>query len=272
MDLEEQQRWLSEDSEKIVLCDIQYHDGTNRRTGHFSNYPYIMQLNDSFEDFDGTILQNIAYEDNLISIPNIITRIDADVNIGAIEFLNADGEFDSFIKYAWEGHPLKIYIGDKTWVKDDFILILEAVSNVISSPRNNVMSLGIRDKKEVFNVKAQTQLINIDYISNLYTTNEPAFNKPSKNILNAVIGVEISINHDSTAADIAELTAFEINNISYFSSSVVGGDIEFTQELSGDYWAIHDGLEHPLDSEIDPIIGRDSSKDTGMSFSEDSDQ
>ena len=175
---QQQQEWLSEDNEKIIICDIVYHNGTTTQVGYFSNYPYITPHTDSFTPLNADFytpalpdVNNIPYVDILINIPNIISRIDSDINIGAIEFLNADGEFDEYITYAWEGWPLRIYIGDKSWIKDDFILILEAVSSVISSPRPNIMSLGIRDKKEVFNVKVQTQLITGDYVENvLYKT------------------------------------------------------------------------------------------------------
>jgi hypothetical protein len=169
--LDEQASWLNDDSEKIIIVDVQFHNGIELVTGHFSNFPYIMPFEDSSLDFDGTtVLQNIAYEDNLISIPNIISRIDSDINIGSVEFLNSDGEFDNLITYAWEGHPLRIYMGAKDWVKDDFIIIIEAISSVISSPRPNIMSLSIRDKKEVFDRKVQEVLVDEDYVVALYAS------------------------------------------------------------------------------------------------------
>ena len=39
--LAEQQEWLSTDGEKIVICDVVYHDSITTQVGYFSNYPYI---------------------------------------------------------------------------------------------------------------------------------------------------------------------------------------------------------------------------------------
>lgn len=181
-----QKNWLSSSGEKIIICDIQYHDGHSRKLGHFSNYPYILQEGDfflwDFNDGNGSVsIDNISYIDNLLNIPNIISRIDADVNIGSLEFLNADGKYDNFINYAWEGHPIKIYMGSPSFKKEDFILLIDAVCTSISSQRDNIISLGIRDKKELFNKKIQDKLINLDHLYTVYglaeaNPNDPKFN------------------------------------------------------------------------------------------------
>ena len=233
--LAEQQSWLSEDNQKIVICDIVYHNGTTTQVGYFSNYPYITPYNSSFIDLLNNSVNNIPYIDNLINIPNIISRIDSDVNIGAIEFLNANGEFDDYITYAWEGWPLRIYIGDKSWIKDDFILILEAVSSVISSPRPNIMSLGIRDKKEVFTVNAQTQLIDTDYVSALYTNNSPAFIETLDNLISRSVSIEVVLadkGSSYTATEIANATAVALDGRPEFNASNVGSLITVTQVLT----------------------------------------
>jgi hypothetical protein len=229
----QQQAWLSEDNEKIIICDIVYHDGNSTQVGYFSNYPYITPHNTSFIDLLDVSVNNIPYIDNLINIPNIISRIDADINIGAIEFLNADGKFDEFITYAWEGWPLKIYIGDKSWEKDDFILILEAISSVISSPRPNIMSLGIRDKKEVFNVNAQTQLITQPYVSALYTDylnkyGVQPFIETLDNLISRSISIEVVLadqGPDYTALEVADATRAAISAIPELT---ISGDLTTT--------------------------------------------
>ena len=72
--LAEQQEWLASDGEKIVICDIVYHDGTvdAPKVGYFSNYPYITPYNEDFTDLLDSTVNNIAYIDNLVNIPNII--------------------------------------------------------------------------------------------------------------------------------------------------------------------------------------------------------
>ena len=45
----EQQEWLSEDNEKIIICDIKYYSD-QEKIGYFSNYPYITPFGDSFTE------------------------------------------------------------------------------------------------------------------------------------------------------------------------------------------------------------------------------
>jgi len=173
--LRQQQEFLRSDQEKIILCDVEYHDGTQLRLGTFSSSNYIMQFGDSFDwywygDKSSTpeTFSNLAYEDILISVPDIISKLDSDISFGALEFLNADGFYDSYINFAWEGHPLKIYIGSPTWVKGDFIPIIDGIATTITSPRPNILALNIKDKKGIFNTKVQTTNIDHDYIYSLY--------------------------------------------------------------------------------------------------------
>ena len=265
---QQQQEWLSEDNEKIIICDIVFYNkaaGTTQ-VGYFSNYPYITPHTDSFTPLNADFytpalpdVNNIPYVDILINIPNIISKIDSDINIGAIEFLNADGEFDEYITYAWEGWPLRIYIGDKSWIKDDFILILEAVSSVISSPRPNIMSLGIRDKKEVFNVKVQTQLITEDYVENvLYKTGIlPVFEEKLDNLLTRSKSVEVvlavnpnDVNQTYTGLQVADATITALNAIPEFTvTGLDTGIITITHNLpsSPAPEASHDGNDDLAD-------------------------
>ena len=228
--LNEQREWLSTDGEKIVICDVAYHTGTESRVGYFSNYPYITPFDESFTSLLGDTVNNIPYIDNLINIPNIISKIDSDINIGAIEFLNAAGEYDDYLNYAWEGWPLKIYIGGKDWRKEDFILILQAISSVISSPRPNIMSLGIRDKKEVFNVKAQTTLIDEAYVSALYASAAPAFTKYLDNLITRSQGIKVLLTGQSSysAARVAEATANALSGFPEFSIAYTTGNTTFS--------------------------------------------
>lgn len=265
----EQEQWLGEDNEKIVICDIQYYNTTptvdEMQVGYFSNFPYITGFGDSFTNLLGNTVSSIAYEDILINIPNIISRIDASINIGAIEFLNSDGVYDELITYAWEGHPLRIYIGGRDWLKDDFIMILEAVSTVISSPRPNIMSLGIRDKNEVLNVKAQLQFIDEDYVTALYADNAPAFIKPLDNLISVSTPIEIKITSGISQTDLALYTLIELQSKipEVTAVATTTTKITLTQELSGSYDAAHDGYEA---GDTDGSYNRNDSFDTGFTF------
>jgi hypothetical protein len=234
-----QKAWLRDDNQKIILCDIEYYDTdkaeNNLSLGLFSNYPYILEKGDSFTwtpsdiSLDPVIIKNTSYVDNLLNIPNFVSKIDSDINIGNLEFLNAEGEYDHFLNYAWEGYPVNIYIGDPSWIKDDFILIFSSIASVIHSPRPNILSLGIRDRKEVFDVLVQTNKITWtdkeeNYLYRLYedyrNNNNGAepFNLELTNLNYTALPIEVKANWDSGVSDITQATYAAIINIPSFIS------------------------------------------------------
>jgi hypothetical protein len=245
---EQKQEWLTEDNVKIIIADIVYHDGQDLQVGYFSNYSYITPFGTTFVDELGNTVSNISYIDNLINIPNIISKIDSDVNVGALEFLNAEGDYDDYVNYAWEGHPMHLYIGDPTWEKDDFIIILEAISTNISSPRPNIMALSIRDKKEVFNVKAQEELITETYVRTMYsdyftTYGSQAFVANVTNLVSQSQSIEIKIAVNTSANDIAQLVHDHIVSFPEFNTNLnpTTNILRFQSSLNGTVEDAHDG-------------------------------
>ena len=124
-----EQEWLNSDEHKIILVDIAYHDGTDYNAKYFASYPYVMKFGDSFTNILGNTTSNIAYDDIVYDVSNITTRIDSSKSLGSLTLLNTDGTYDTLLDIAnsWEGHPIKIYIGDPKWFRKQFILILEGV-------------------------------------------------------------------------------------------------------------------------------------------------
>jgi len=156
-----EQEWLAADNHKILLVDISYHNGTTLSTKYFSDYPYIQGFGDTFINILGNTVSSIAYEDIVLSISKITTKINSSKSLGNITLLNTTGEYDNLldITNAWEGHTIKIYMGDPKWVRSQFIQILEGVIQSLTAPQPHLLSLNIRDKKEVLNVSVQEDVI-----------------------------------------------------------------------------------------------------------------
>jgi len=156
-----EQEWLDEDNHKIILIDIAYHDGTNLNTKYFSDYPYILNYGDSFTNILGDTVSSISYDDIVFNVSKITTKINSTKSLGNITLLNTTGEYDELlgIDNAWEGHSIKIYIGDPTWIRNSFILILEGVIDSLTAPEPHLLSISLRDKKEVLNITTQEETI-----------------------------------------------------------------------------------------------------------------
>jgi len=167
----QRQKWLSEDFHRIVLMDLGYHDGTSVSTLHFSSYPYIMPQGDtawdSGIDSEGA-KENLIYDDIIYNIPNITSRIDSSSSVGSIELINSDGEYDYLLRdVTIVGHPIKLYIGDTAWPRENFILILDGIVSAVSSSSPEKINLSVRDRKEALNIPLQSDLITMEYWSEL---------------------------------------------------------------------------------------------------------
>ena len=152
-----EQEWLDSDNHKIILIDIAYHDGTNLNTKYFSDYPYILKYGDTFTNILGDTVSSISYDDIVFDVSKITTKINSSKSLGNITLLNTKGEYDELlsINNAWEGHTIKIYLGDPLWLRSQFILILEGVTETLTAPEPHLLSISLRDKKEVLNIATQ---------------------------------------------------------------------------------------------------------------------
>lgn len=70
---------------------------------------------------------------------------------GDIEIDNANGSLDSYLEDVWVGRPCRVYIGDKTWNRNQFKLIFDGITANLESRDRSVLNLVVRDKLERLN-------------------------------------------------------------------------------------------------------------------------
>jgi len=161
------QDWLETDNNKIILVEAGYHNGTETSVGYFGTFPYILKQGDSFIDIYGNTVNSIYYDEIVNDIPEVSSRIDLSSTIGAIELLNPEGDLDELLKYGWEGHPLKIYLGDPLWTKEQFILIFDGIINKFTSSSVDKITIDVRDKDQILSVSVQSNTITLSYVENI---------------------------------------------------------------------------------------------------------
>lgn len=156
--------WLAEDNHRIVLIDMQYHDGTALQELNISSHPYTLREGDKFTNSLGTVVTDIYYDDIVAEIPSITTKIDASVSFGNILLHNSDGEYDWLVGNAniFEGHTIKVYLGDPSWYRSSFITILDGVIESITAPNISSLSISIRDKRQELDLDLQNKIITND--------------------------------------------------------------------------------------------------------------
>ncbi|MFK5986922.1 MAG: hypothetical protein QM479_16055, partial [Pseudomonadota bacterium] len=138
------------DAKRILIADMQCHDGTSVVTKHIAKKPYI--------SWPGDTIANQPYIDVIKSVPGITSSIDSDTVLGDFVLKN-DGKLNDFLNYAWHGHKLNFALGDKSWSRDDFIPVSTGINAGFKSIDRFSLSFYLRDKRKLLETPVETQLI-----------------------------------------------------------------------------------------------------------------
>lgn len=152
------EKWLLADRTRCVLVEAVAYSGGSEVTRYFSNCAYVTG--------PAEVPANTPYDDILVADSVRFTVELAELFTGRslpawgdLEVMNENGERDDWLDDAWDGRALRIYLGDPTWDRADFRLILDGVAADIGSTRRDRLSLKVRDKTWMLNVAAQTTLV-----------------------------------------------------------------------------------------------------------------
>jgi len=134
--------WLdSANSRKCILADITYYSGGIENTAYLSTNSFYNGL----IEYKPIIVGGVSFSESLSADLNI------SISYGTIELENTGGTYDSFLTYVWKRRPIKLYLGDIGWSKNDFVLIFDGlVDNLVSSGESQ-LQLTIVDKLESLN-------------------------------------------------------------------------------------------------------------------------
>ena len=83
----------------------------------------------------------------------------ATLSVGDIELNNDDGLLDSWLDDVWVNKPIRIYIGDVSWVRADFRLIFTGIVDNINSRAANRLNISLRDKLQRLNTPVSETLL-----------------------------------------------------------------------------------------------------------------
>lgn len=83
----------------------------------------------------------------------------ATLSVGDIELDNDDGLLDSWLDDVWVNKPIRIYIGDVSWVRADFRLIFTGIVANINSRAANRLNISLRDKLQRLNTPVSETLL-----------------------------------------------------------------------------------------------------------------
>jgi hypothetical protein len=97
----------------------------------------------------------ITYNASVVGGLNFTESLNAEgtisVNFGSLNLVNVYGANDQFLSYVWNRRPVKIYLGDPSWPKTDFVLIFDGLVQELTTNSENELSLLLFDKLQRLN-------------------------------------------------------------------------------------------------------------------------
>ena len=95
--------------------------------------------------YDASITGGLSFSEslNLEGTPSL--------GIGSLEIVNVGGINDNYLTYVWNKRPIKIYLGDPSWPKSDFVLIFDGLIQELTAPNENTLSFTLFDKLQRLN-------------------------------------------------------------------------------------------------------------------------
>jgi hypothetical protein len=129
-------QWLQNPSVgRVVLVEAFYQGGVE----YFSSSAFVSVI---AGNTDPTV-----YDELLTGSVETFSSIDQPVTVGSIELIN-DGSLDDWLSRPWIGHPLRVYLGDKAWSRNDFRLVIDGINNGISQPDIATVSFSLYERMQ----------------------------------------------------------------------------------------------------------------------------
>lgn len=139
-----------------VLVEVDVWTGGGVVTRYMSTHGFVSYPSDS--------PANTAYPEILMQVPHYVSVLGEQLRglsspaAGELIIDNSNGSRDSWLLDAWDGRPFRLYLGDPSWPKADFRLLVAGVIADIYSPSIRTLGLRTRDKQHLLSKTVCTTL------------------------------------------------------------------------------------------------------------------
>lgn len=129
---------------KCILADI-------TEVGNFVNSEVSSFFLSNLAYFGGNQSYNASITGGLSFSESLNAGGQASLSFGSLEFVNTNGIHDVYLSYVWNKRPIKVYLGDPSWPKVDFVLIFDGLIQELTAPDENTLSFTLFDKLQRLN-------------------------------------------------------------------------------------------------------------------------
>jgi hypothetical protein len=134
--------WLNTQQHvKCILADISEVGASPTANFYLSSAVY---------DSDG-ILYDACITGGLSFSESLSADGSPSLGFGSLEIINVGGINDIYLTYVWNKRPIKIYLGDPSWPKSDFVLIFDGLIQELTAPNESSISFSLFDKLQRLN-------------------------------------------------------------------------------------------------------------------------
>ena len=126
---------------KCILADITEVGNAPVSNFFLSNVAYF----GNSQNYNAAITGGLSFSETL----NVEGQ--ASLSFGSLDFVNTAGTHDAYLMYVWNKRPIKVYLGDPSWPKSDFVLIFDGLIQEITAPNENTLSFTLFDKLQRLN-------------------------------------------------------------------------------------------------------------------------
>lgn len=180
------QAWLEDPTAiRCMLVEVSANISGTETNLYLSNVQYVTGATDTPANttYQPILKTSVKFTENLS------LQGQGSLSYGDISIDNTNGEYDSWLKAAWQGRAISIYIGDPKFVRADFTKIFSGIVSDVNSSDRNTINLQLRDIMQRLNTPITDKVLGNYFQGSIVST--AVYDNPNKDQVKPLVFGEV---------------------------------------------------------------------------------
>jgi hypothetical protein len=180
------QAWLEDPTAiRCMLVEVSANISGTETNLYLSNVQYVTGASDTPANttYLPILKTSVKFTENLS------LQGQGSLSYGDISIDNTNGEYDTWLKAAWQGRNISIYIGDPKFVRDDFTKIFSGIVSDVNSSDRNTINIQLRDIMQRLNTPITDKVLGNYYQGSIVST--AVYDNPNKDQVKPLVFGEV---------------------------------------------------------------------------------
>lgn len=180
------QAWLEDPTAiRCMLVEVSANISGTETNIYLSNVQYVTGATDSPANttYLPILKTSVKFTENLS------LQGQGSLSYGDISVDNTNGVYDSWLKAAWQGRAISIYIGDPKFVRADFTKIFSGIVSDVNSSDRNTINLQLRDIMQRLNTPITDKVLGNYFQGSIVST--AIYDNPNKDQVKPLVFGEV---------------------------------------------------------------------------------